>query len=183
MADSVLLFVCPGILMLLDQAVDVIIRGGTGHKPRLGPALHGLFIEVQAGFLLPHELSSLHHVPQKVMGSHIDTGIIKGNALIQSCLRPVNGKEAQRFPGYLLLCLLPAVNIVRKGRDPRLQPLFRANPEKCFNLCHISSPNLRYSFLCFFTDFIIFLMPPSLRPSLLIFFIFFCGSPFYRQST
>ena len=140
MPDAVLLLVRPGVLMLLNHVIQIIVNGRAGHDPRLAPPVHDLLIKIITGLFLLHKAACGNPLPQKPRRPLIDLGRISVNLAAKARLRTVNGKEGLRILPYGFRRLLPAVHIIRQRRDPALQPGSRAIGKKRSDFRHVFYP-------------------------------------------
>ena len=93
MADTVQLFILPGILMFLYHAVHIVVNGTTGHDTGLAPSLHGEFIEVIILLRVSHIDPFLNLTIKQLPGLVIDTAVIGIHIIPKLSLSPVNVQE------------------------------------------------------------------------------------------
>ena len=121
-ADPVDFLVYPGIFMPFDHAALVIVYGGACHKPRLGPAVHGLGIDIESGDRLLYQMSAGHFLLQHIPGLFVDTVIIGADPVRKLGLGPVDPQKGKRPVLYDSTGFRPAVYVIRKSSDLILQP-------------------------------------------------------------
>ena len=90
MADPVKLLVLPGVLVLLDHAVYIVIHRRAGHDACLAPAVHSQLVQIIAGFLICHKSPVLDPCIQKLPGLLVHPLVIGVHIIPKLGLRPVN---------------------------------------------------------------------------------------------
>ncbi len=112
MADTVQFFVLPGVFMLFDQPVLIIVHRGTGHNPRLGAAVHGQLIDIIAGRFFYYKGALCNHGIEEFPGLCINPWIISIYFIGKLSFRPVNPQEGERLFFYLCKGFLPVINVI-----------------------------------------------------------------------
>ena len=145
MADPVLLLVGPGVLVLFDDIVVVVVDRGAGDDAGLGPAAHGLGIDIVAGGLVLDEAALADPAVQEVARLPVDAVVIDVDAFGQGGLGPVDREEGPRMVLYIGAGLLPGVDVIGKGGDLRCQAGRGSAGAEGAYICHIFPPKKFFS--------------------------------------
>ena len=76
--------------MLLDDAVHIVINGGTGHNTCLGTAVHRKLINIEAGLIFHQKRAVCNHFFQGFPGFFINTVRIGIDRIVKLSLCTVN---------------------------------------------------------------------------------------------
>ena len=140
MADSVLFFVRPGIFMLFDNIVPVVIYGGACHNPCLAPAVHSQFIQIIAGLSLFYKAALADPLLQQRGRPPVHLLRISVHLRAEPCLCAVYRQKRIRIPFGLLRGFLSVIYVIGQGSNFAFQSRRRTVSGKRSDICHLFVP-------------------------------------------
>ena len=144
MTNPVKLFVFPGILMLLNDPIYIIIHRTAGDDSRLAPPIHGQLIQIVARFLFYHKGFVLNPGIQKLPGLLVHLLIVSAHLISKLSFRPVNIQERKRVIFHRFTGFFSVVHVIGQRRHFTGCRFLRPDAEKWFYCCHNpSSPKIR----------------------------------------
>ena len=135
-AHAVLLLVPAGEFVLLDDTVHVVLHGSCHHDSILGPALHGLCINVVHFLFVLHQPSHLLELGEVFRRTLVHTAVIFARVLGKVYLRLDDVIERHGVAFGLGSGFVAAQDIIRAAFHLFHQVLWRPQPHKRFDCCH-----------------------------------------------
>ena len=116
-AGAIVLLVRSRLLVLLDDVVVVVIQVAAADQPDLIVVVDHLAVQIQLGFILPHEIAVRQQSLEVLLGSGVHGRVVRIHFAGQVDLRAKDAQEAARVVGGELPGLLGRHDVVGDGRD------------------------------------------------------------------
>ena len=145
MTDTVFLLIRPGILMLFDHIIPIIVNGCTAYHPGLTVSIHRQFIQIETWRRILYKFSFQNFLTKHLIRFLIYTVRICVYFLVKLRLRPVNRQKRFRILLHHFTRFRPVIYIIRKRRNPLLHPLAGPICLKWSDLCHTPTSQLLYN--------------------------------------